>query len=107
MNEELGAAAAQAARFASVCKVYAPKYRQMTVAAILAFSAGQDISAPAVLAYTDVLFFLTPRDVDHGGWTPQLTHDGTKAVYSAIVVYAPWIDDAGAGSLRRYTLSHA
>jgi len=55
MNEELGAAAAQAARFASVCKVYAPKYRQMTVAAILAFSAGQDISAPAVLAYTDVL----------------------------------------------------
>jgi hypothetical protein len=55
MNEEIGAAAAQAARFSSVCKVYAPKYRQMTVAAILAFTAGQDITAPAVLAYSDVL----------------------------------------------------
>ena len=55
MNEENGAAAAQAARFSSVCKVYAPKYRQMTVGAIVAFSAGQDIAAPAVLAYTDVL----------------------------------------------------
>jgi hypothetical protein len=55
MSEELGAAAAQAARFSSVCKVYAPKYRQMTVGAVLAFSAGQDITASAVLAYTDVL----------------------------------------------------
>ena len=55
MNEETYAAAAQAARFSSVCKIYAPKYRQMTVGAILAFSAGQDISAAGVLAYTDVL----------------------------------------------------
>ena len=55
MNEETYAAAAQAARFSSVCKVYAPKYRQMTVGAIVAFSAGQDISAAAVLAYGDVL----------------------------------------------------
>ena len=55
MNEETGAAASQAARFASVCKVYAPKYRQMTVGAILAFGAGQDVTASAVLAYSDVL----------------------------------------------------
>ena len=33
MSEEIGAVAAQAARFSSVCKVYAPKYRQMTVGA--------------------------------------------------------------------------
>ena len=55
MSEEVGAAAAQAARFSSVCKVYAPKYRQMTVGAVVAFSAGQDISKAAVQAYGDVL----------------------------------------------------
>jgi hypothetical protein len=55
MSEEIGAAAAQAARFSSVCKVYAPKYRQMTVGAILAFSAGQDVTAAAVQSYGDVV----------------------------------------------------
>ena len=55
MSEELGAAAAQAARFSSACKVYAPKYRQMTVASILAFSAGQDVTNAALLAYGDVV----------------------------------------------------
>ncbi len=55
MSEEVGAAAAQAARFSSVCKVYAPKYRQMTVGAVVAYSAGQDISKAAVQAYGDVL----------------------------------------------------
>ena len=55
MSEEIPTAAAQAARFSSVCKVYAPKYRQMTVSAVLAFSAGQDISSAAVISYRDVL----------------------------------------------------
>ena len=55
MSEEVGAAAAQAARFSSVCKVYAPKYRQMTIGAVVAYSAGQDISKAAVQAYGDVL----------------------------------------------------
>jgi hypothetical protein len=55
MSEEIGAAAAQAARFSSVCKVYAPKYRQMTVGAILAFSAGQDVTAAAIQSYGDVV----------------------------------------------------
>jgi len=55
MSEEIGAAAAQAARFSSVCKVYAPKYRQMTVASILAYTAGQDISAAAIQSYGDVV----------------------------------------------------
>lgn len=55
MSEEIAAASSQAARFSSVCKVYAPKYRQMTVASIIAFSAGQDMTRSAVLAYGDVL----------------------------------------------------
>ncbi len=55
MSEEVGAALAQAARFSSVCKVHAPKYRQMTVGAIVAFAAGQDVTGAAVQAYGDVL----------------------------------------------------
>jgi DUF3089 family protein len=55
MSEELAITTAQAARFSSVCKVYAPKYRQATVASVVAFSAGQDISRAAMLAYADVL----------------------------------------------------
>ncbi len=55
LSEEIPAAAAQAARFSSVCKVYAPKYRQMTVGAIVAFAAGQDVTAAAVTAYGDVV----------------------------------------------------
>ncbi|MEO7814246.1 MAG: DUF3089 domain-containing protein [Sphingomicrobium sp.] len=54
MNEEKSVAAAQLARFGSVCRTFAPKYRQMTVGAIVAFSAGQDISAAATLSYNDV-----------------------------------------------------
>ncbi len=55
MSEEVAAAAAQAARFSSACKVYAPKYRQMTLASIAAFAAGQDVTGPALLAYGDVV----------------------------------------------------
>ena len=55
MSEEIGAAASQAARFSSVCKVYAPKYRQMTVGAIVAFAAGQDVTAAAMQSYGDVV----------------------------------------------------
>jgi hypothetical protein len=55
MKEEIGTAAAQAARFSSVCKVYAPKYRQMTVGAIVAFAAGQDVTAAAITSYGDVV----------------------------------------------------
>jgi hypothetical protein len=55
MNEENAAAAAQFARFASVCRPFAPKYRQMTVGAILAFSAGQDINGAAIRSYGDVV----------------------------------------------------
>ena len=54
MAEENGTAAAQFARFASVCRTFAPKYRQMTVGAIAAYAIGQDITAAGLLSYGDV-----------------------------------------------------
>ncbi|HVI05642.1 MAG TPA: DUF3089 domain-containing protein, partial [Sphingomicrobium sp.] len=53
--EEKGVVEDQFARFSSVCRPFAPVYRQMTLAAVAAYSAGADISAAAALAYRDVL----------------------------------------------------
>ena len=52
--EEKGVVQTQFARFASVCRTYAPIYRQMTVSAIAAFSAGAEIKDAADLAYADI-----------------------------------------------------
>ncbi|HYU95598.1 MAG TPA: DUF3089 domain-containing protein [Sphingomicrobium sp.] len=54
-NSERLAAQVQFARFASVCRTFAPIYRQMTLSAVAAFSAGGNIDAAAALAYDDVL----------------------------------------------------
>lgn len=54
VSEEKGAAEIQFARFASVCRTFAPIYRQMTVRAIAAYAAGSDITAAGELAYRDV-----------------------------------------------------
>jgi hypothetical protein len=54
VSEEKGAAEVQFARFAGVCRTFAPIYRQMTLGAIAAYSAGANIDAPAALAYRDV-----------------------------------------------------
>jgi hypothetical protein len=53
-SEEKGAAQSQFARFASVCRPFAPVYRQMTVGAIAAYAAGVDISQAGALAFSDV-----------------------------------------------------
>jgi hypothetical protein len=53
-NSERGAAQVQFARFAGVCRTYAPVYRQMTLGAVAAFATGADIAKPAMLAYADV-----------------------------------------------------
>jgi hypothetical protein len=53
-REEKLAVEAQFARFASVCRPFAPVYRQMTVAAVAAYSAGADITPAGELAYRDV-----------------------------------------------------
>ncbi|MEA3079394.1 MAG: hypothetical protein QOF05_802 [Sphingomonadales bacterium] len=54
VSEEKAAAAVQFARFAGVCRTFSPIYRQMTLGAVAAYSAGTDISAIAALAYVDV-----------------------------------------------------
>jgi hypothetical protein len=45
----------QFARFASVCRPFAPIYRQMTLGSVAAYSAGADITSAVVLAYGDVV----------------------------------------------------
>jgi hypothetical protein len=52
--EERGAAEVQFARYAGVCRTFAPAYRQMTLASVAAFAAGADIGQAAMLAYGDV-----------------------------------------------------
>jgi len=61
MNSDLDAGAeekvtveVQFARFASVCRTFAPIYRQMTLGAVAAYSAGGNIDTAAALAYGDV-----------------------------------------------------
>lgn len=51
---EKAAAEVQFARFAGVCRPFAPIYRQMTLAAVTVAATGGDVSAAARLAYTDV-----------------------------------------------------
>ena len=53
-GSERGAAQVQFARFASVCRTYAPIYRQMTLGAIAAYSAGANIDGAVAVAYRDV-----------------------------------------------------
>ena len=53
-GEEKASIVSQFARFSGVCRTYAPMYRQMTLGAVTAAAAGADVTAPAVLAYTDV-----------------------------------------------------
>jgi hypothetical protein len=54
-SEELGAVQTQFSRFAGVCRTYAPIYRQMTLGAVAAAAAGADVTAPGILAYSDVV----------------------------------------------------
>ncbi len=52
--EERAAAANQFARFAGVCRTFAPVYRQMTLGAIAAAAIGADMTQPGDIAYRDV-----------------------------------------------------
>ncbi len=53
-NAEISATQGQLARFAGVCRTYAPIYRQLTLAAVTASAVGTDIAAPSAIAYRDV-----------------------------------------------------
>ncbi|HWT12135.1 MAG TPA: DUF3089 domain-containing protein [Allosphingosinicella sp.] len=52
--EEQAAAAVQFARFASICRPFAPMYRQVTLTALPRAFAGQDLTANSNIAYEDV-----------------------------------------------------
>lgn len=54
-REERLAAESQFARFASVCRTFAPVYRQMTLGAVAAAATGVDVTQNGLLAYSDVL----------------------------------------------------
>ena len=54
-REEKLSAETQFARFASVCRPFAPIYRQMTTASVIAYATGADITRAGLLAYADVL----------------------------------------------------
>ncbi len=53
--EEQATAAVQLARFGSVCRTYAPLYRQVTLAALPRAFAGEDLTSNFAIAYGDVL----------------------------------------------------
>ena len=53
-GEEKAAIVSQFARFSGSCRMFAPVYRQMTLAAVAAAGAGADVTKPAILAYSDV-----------------------------------------------------
>ena len=53
-REEVYAVQSQLARFAGVCRPFAPLYRQMTMGAVAAAATGASVAAPAAMAYGDV-----------------------------------------------------
>ncbi|MFN7927992.1 MAG: DUF3089 domain-containing protein [Blastocatellia bacterium] len=63
--EEQRVIAAQFARFGSVCRPYAPLYRQVTLTALRARMSGKPMAADGALAYNDVL----------DAWKYYLEHD--------------------------------
>ena len=64
-DEELNVVRVQAARFGSQCHVYAPLYRQVTLAALRSILAGRTAAVDRNLAYNDVL----------DAWNYYLQHD--------------------------------
>ncbi|MCC5885528.1 MAG: DUF3089 domain-containing protein [Gammaproteobacteria bacterium] len=63
-DEELAVIRAQFARFGSVCRTYAPLYRQVTLTALRSLIAGEPMASDRALAYQDVV----------DAWNHYLTH---------------------------------
>lgn len=63
--EERGVVQQQFARFGSVCRTYAPMYRQVTLTALQAALLGKPVAADRELAYEDV----------RAAWRDYLAHD--------------------------------
>jgi hypothetical protein len=64
-DEENGVVRVQLARFASVCRLYAPLYRQATLTSLRAATSGSPIPVDRALGYNDVL----------DAWNSYLQHD--------------------------------
>ena len=63
--EERGVVQQQFARFGSVCRTYAPMYRQVTLTALQSLMQGKPVAADRELAYADV----------KAAWQDYLAHD--------------------------------
>lgn len=63
--EEQGVAAAQFARFGSQCRLFAPVYRQVTLASLRAALSGMPVAADRMLGFNDVV----------AAWKYYLEHD--------------------------------
>jgi len=69
-NSERGAAQNQLARFASVCRTFAPIYRQLTVSAVAAAAIFTDIGPPSQIAFRDVAAAWRRYLADHNKGRP-------------------------------------
>jgi hypothetical protein len=69
-GSERGAAQSQFARFAGVCRTFAPMYRQMTTAAVAAAATGADLEPARRLAYRDVAAAFRNYVTTRGGNRP-------------------------------------
>ncbi|MBL8554258.1 MAG: DUF3089 domain-containing protein [Phenylobacterium sp.] len=83
--EEIGTVSRQLARFASACRIYAPIYRQITIPALRAATAGRPMATDRELAYRDVL----------DAWNHYLKHDNKGR---GVILYG---HSQGAGVLKR------
>jgi hypothetical protein len=83
--EEIGTVSRQLARFASACRIYAPIYRQITIPALRAATAGKPMATDRELAYRDVV----------DAWKHYLAHDNQGR---GVILYG---HSQGAGVLKR------
>jgi hypothetical protein len=69
-NAETSAVQSQFARFARVCRTFAPLYRQLTMAAVTASAVGTDLTASSAIAYRDVAAAWRRYLADHNKGRP-------------------------------------
>jgi hypothetical protein len=69
-SSETSAVQSQFARFARVCRTFAPLYRQLTMAAVTASAVGTDLTASSAIAYRDVAAAWRRYLADHNKGRP-------------------------------------
>jgi hypothetical protein len=69
-SSETSAVQSQFARFARVCRTFAPLYRQLTLAAVTASAVGTDLTASSAIAYRDVAAAWRRYLADHNKGRP-------------------------------------